>query len=146
MEVITGDSGLMMTLRRLIKCVAMVLFLMGVCLAQMAFAQGQGCPSVAPGGLADVAQRVTAAMSSMALLITSCSYVAGLGLAVASIFKFMAHKNNPTQITVGQPIALLFVAAALLYMPSLFSAAGQTLFANPDQGGGVAGTCSIKGN
>jgi intracellular multiplication protein IcmD len=107
-------------------------------LADLAFAQASGST-----GLAKVADSVTASMGSFALLITSTAYIAGLGFAMASIFKFMAHKNNPTQVTIGQPIAMLFVAAALLFLPSVFSAAGGTLFGAGATATGVTGTTSI---
>ena len=58
-------------------------------------------------------------MANVAKLITAGSYIAGMGFGVGSIVKFKAHKDNPTQIPVGTPIALLFVAAALLFMPSV---------------------------
>ena len=37
-------------------------------------------------------------------------------------------KDNPTQIPISKPIALLFVAAALIFVPSVFKATGGTLF------------------
>lgn len=96
-------------------------------------------------GLAVVANNVVGSMSGMAKLITAASYVAGLGFAMAAIFKFMAHKNNPTQITIGNPIAMLLIAAGLLFMPSLFEAAGKTLFGNNAYSAGVTGTDQLPG-
>jgi len=49
------------------------------------------------------------------------------------------HKDNPTQIPVGMPIALLFVAAALVFMPSVFKSTGGTLFGDLDKIAGVDG-------
>ncbi len=37
-------------------------------------------------------------------------------------------KDDPTQLPVSMPIALLFVAASLLFAPSTFKATGGTLF------------------
>jgi intracellular multiplication protein IcmD len=37
-------------------------------------------------------------------------------------------KDNPTQIPISMPIALLFVAAALIFVPSVFKSTGATLF------------------
>jgi intracellular multiplication protein IcmD len=90
--------------------------------------------------LGTVADNVTATFDSMAKLITAASYIAGLGFAVASILKFKAHKDNPQQITVGVPIALMFVAAALIFLPSMFGVAGNTLF-----GEGGATSAGISG-
>ncbi len=78
--------------------------------------------------LGTVAANVTSTFTEMAQLITAASYIAGLGFAIGSILKFKAHKDNPQQITVGTPIALMFVAAALIFLPSMFEVAGNTLF------------------
>lgn len=79
-----------------------------------------------------VASNVTSTFVEIAQLITAASYVAGLGFAVGAILKFKAHKDNPQQITVGVPIALMFVAAALIFLPSMFDVAGGTLFGSSD--------------
>jgi intracellular multiplication protein IcmD len=89
--------------------------------------------------IADIATRVTGSFSALAKLITAIAYVAGLGFAVGSIFKFKAHKDNPTQIPIGTPIALLFVGAALVFMPNVFTATGQTVFGNTTAVGGSSG-------
>lgn len=90
--------------------------------------------------LGGVASNVTEAMSSLAQLITAASYVAGFGFAAAGILKFKAHKDNPTQIPLGTPVALVFVGAALIFLPTIFSIAGQTLFGATTGIGGVTGT------
>lgn len=91
------------------------------------------------GGISDVAHNVTTNLDGVAKLVTAGSYVAGLGFAVGAILKFKAHKDNPQQIPVGTPIALVFIAAALLFLPSLMKSAGNTLF------GSGAKTASIQG-
>ena len=92
------------------------------------------------GDLGAVATQVTGNLTAVAKLITAGSYIAGLGCAVGAILKFKAHKDNPTQIPVGTPIALVFIAAALLFAPSIFSTAGNTLFSG---GGTMAGPSGI---
>ena len=67
---------------------------------------------------------------NIASLITSASYVAGFGFALGAILKFKAHKDNPTQIPIGTPIALIFIAAALIFIPTIFSVTGVTDFAS----------------
>jgi intracellular multiplication protein IcmD len=91
-------------------------------------------------GVGSVASTVTSNVASIARLITAASYVAGMAFAVGAIVKFKAHKDNPTQITIGQPIALLFVGAALIFMPTVFKVSGSTLFG---ASGTVAGTSGI---
>jgi len=91
-----------------------------------------------------VADNVTDSFGCMAKLITAASYIAGLGFAVGSILKFKAHKDNPQQITVGVPIALMFVAAALIFLPSMFTVAGNTLFGSSGgTPGGITGITSF---
>lgn len=51
--------------------------------------------------------------------MVAISYLAGAGFIVAAIFKFKAHKDNPTQVTVGTPVMLLFVGVALLFFPEI---------------------------
>lgn len=107
----------------------------GVFFAGSAYAQGGDLD------LGTVADNVTSTFVGVAKLITAASYVAGLGFAVGSILKFKAHKDNPQQITVGVPIALMFVAAALIFLPSMFDVAGGTLFGS--SGGTSAGISGI---
>ena len=78
--------------------------------------------------LGAVASSITSSFENVTKLITAGSYLAGLGFSISAIMKFKQHKDNPTQITVGTPIALLFIAAALLFLPSVLSVAGETLF------------------
>jgi intracellular multiplication protein IcmD len=74
-------------------------------------------------------------LSNLAQLMTANSYVAGMAFAIGAIAKFKAHKDNPTQIPIGTPIALLFVAAALIFIPTIFSTAGSTLFGSTGSSG-----------
>ncbi len=52
--------------------------------------------------------------------------------------KFKQHKDNPTQIPIGTPIALIFIGAALLFLPSILSVTGNTMFGTG--GGSTAGS------
>lgn len=90
--------------------------------------------------IATVATSITSTFGSLARLITAGSYIAGIGFAVSSIFKFKQHKDNPQQTQIGTPIALLFIAAALLFLPNILTVAGQTVFGTQKQSGGVTGT------
>lgn len=103
--------------------------------------------SYALAGTTDVTglvSNVTQASSTLAKLISSVSYLAGLGFAMGSIMKFKQHKDNPTQIPIGTPIALLIVAASLMFLPSVFRIAGNTVFGSDAQSGGFSGITSIS--
>ena len=90
--------------------------------------------SLTIGGMAS---SVTSSFESLTKLITAGSYLAGLGFAIAAIMKFKQHKDNPTQITIGTPIALVFIAASLLFLPTILGVAGFTMFGTT--GGSVSG-------
>lgn len=76
--------------------------------------------------LGSVADSITGSFTSLASLVTAASYVAGTAFAAASILKFKQHKDNPTQIPIGTPIALEAVAAALLFLPTVLETTGTT--------------------
>lgn len=90
--------------------------------------------------IGDVASTITGSFEQLARLITAGSYLAGLGFAVGAIMKFKQHKDNPTQIPIGTPIALLFIAAALLFLPTILGVAGSTLFGAGGETAGPTGT------
>lgn len=96
----------------------------------------------AASGIGAIAATAKSNLSDLAQLITAGSYVAGMGFGVAAITKFKAHKDNPQQIHISQPIAYLFLAAALLFIPSVFKSAGQTLFKSGTQAG-ISGISSF---
>ena len=75
-----------------------------------------------------MASKITGSFTQLTKLITAGSYLAGLGFSIGAIMKFKQHKDNPTQIPIGTPIALVFIAAALLFLPSILSITGQTMF------------------
>lgn len=90
--------------------------------------------------LGDVASTVTGSFRQLGRLITAGSYLAGLGFSIGAIMKFKQHKDNPTQITIGTPIALVFIAAALLFLPTILSVSGATMFGSNYTTAGPTGT------
>lgn len=112
----------------------------------LAQAAGGGAAQQSSMGVGAVAAKVTSNVAAVARLVTAASYVAGMAFAVGAIVKFKAHKENPTQIPIGQPIALLFVGAALIFIPSVFKSSGQTLFGASGQVSSVSGLTSFGGN
>ena len=88
---------------------ALVCFSMGT--VALAAASGTGT------GVGAIATQVTGNLGAIAKLITAGAYVAGMAFAVGAIVKFKAHKYNPTQVPIGMPIALLFIGAALIFVP-----------------------------
>lgn len=106
------------------------------------FCIGTTVAYAAGSGIGEVAATAKSNLSDLAQLITAGSYVAGMGFGVASITKFKAHKDNPQQIHISQPIAYLFLSAALLFIPSVFKSTGATLFTGGTQAG-ISGISSF---
>ena len=99
-----------MRLMRFFLGFAAVMF-SGVCFADAA---------TQPGTLGDLINNIQSSLLIPLLnVIVAVSYLAGAGFVVGAIFKFKAHKDNPTQVTVGAPVMLLFVGVGLLLFPSL---------------------------
>lgn len=89
--------------------------------------------------LGNMASSITSSFTSVTKLITAGSYLAGLGFSIGAIMKFKQHKDNPTQIPIGTPIALVFIGAALLFMPTILGVAGQTMFGEKGEVAGPTG-------
>ena len=103
------------------------------------FVSGTCCSSTTLT-IGDVASLLTHSFTQIARLITAGSYLAGLGFSVGAIMKFRQHKDNPTQIPVGTPIAMLFIAASLLFLPSILGVTSQTMFGQEGNTAGPLGT------
>tara|TARA_R110002110_G_scaffold404606_1_gene623038 strand:+ start:41722 stop:42153 length:432 start_codon:yes stop_codon:yes gene_type:complete len=88
----------------------------------------------ADGSLGDIAGTVTDSMTNVSKLITATSYVAGVGFAMMGMLKFKAHKDNPTQVPLSQPIVLLVIAAGLVFLPNLISTGGSTIWGDGEKG------------
>ena len=81
-------------------------------------------------GLGKIADNITATFESLGRLLIAIAYISGIGFSIAALFKFKQHKDNPTQIPIGTPIALLILSISLIFLPMFFKPAGETLFGN----------------
>lgn len=90
--------------------------------------------------LSKIAQNIYGTFSEVGKLIVAIAYIAGFGFVMASIFKFKQHKDNPTQIPMGTPIAMLIIGIALLFMPSIITTGSQTIFGGSATPGGFSGS------
>lgn len=78
--------------------------------------------------LAGVAEGITDQLSAVATLLVYVAYIAGITFAMIGVIQFKAHKDNPTQVPLSKPIIYLTVGAALLFLPTLMTTAGSTIF------------------
>lgn len=89
--------------------------------------------------LAAVAGTLYKNIKALSDLLTIISYIAGIAFAIAGVVQFKAHKDNPGQVPLSKPIVYLGVGAALLFLPSIITTAGSTVF------GSSGGTSAGKG-
>lgn len=113
--------------------------MLAVCVGLMVLADSVCATNVTLGTMAS---SITNSFKSITKMVTGGCYIAGLAFSVTAILQFKQHKDNPTQVTIGKPIALVFIAAALLFMPSVLSVAGYTMFGS--SGGTVAGSTGME--
>lgn len=90
--------------------------------------------------LSDIVSNVQGNILTLGPLLTIISYIAGVGFAIGGIVKFKAHKDNPTQVALSQPIVLLCVGAGLLFLPSIMASAGSTIFGGSSTSAGKGST------
>ena len=95
--------------------------------------------------IGDIAKNVTGSFSDVVSLMIAVSYLLGVGFAGAAIFKFKQHKDNPTQIPIGTPIALLVIGILLIFLPGLIGPIGQTIFGSGASVSSLAGGPSGTG-
>ena len=93
---------------------------------ELAYAAAPACPQHVKN-LGDVAARLACEMPSLNQFLIAIAYVSGLGFGVSAIFKFKQVKDNPTQIPISTPFALLGVSALLVFLPSVIVPAGRTI-------------------
>jgi outer membrane autotransporter protein len=51
---------------------------------------------------------------------------------IPALLKFKLNEDDPQQTPIGKPISQIFIAAALLFLPTVLSVVGNTLFGPPD--------------
>lgn len=94
-------------------------------------------------GIGQVATNLSSSLGSIAKAASGVCYVGGVVSTGAGIMKFKAFKDNPAQVTIGAPIVLIFIGAALMVLPSVIKATGQTLFGDAAATAGPSGTATF---
>ncbi len=105
-------------------------------LAQFAFAQA--------ATIGEMADTIVGNFESVGKLMIACAYIGGFAMTIAAVFKFKQHKDNPQQVPMGAPIALLVVGVLLVFLPSVFGRAGDTTFGGGQETGGFEGQGAEK--
>ena len=108
-------------------------------LAGVVFADG----SPGPGTIGDMAATATQSASAVAGLALAVCYVAGLSLVITAFFKMKAHKDTPTQVPLSTGIVWLVLGSGLLFLPTIISSVGKTIFGSPGSLVSVYGSLNI---
>lgn len=91
------------------------------------------------GDLASIAKTVTTQANAVAKLLSVLAYVAGVGFAMAGILQLKAHKENPQQVPLSKPVVMIVVAACLLFLPTILTTAGSSIFGSDAKSAAKAG-------
>lgn len=78
--------------------------------------------------IGQIADSIVSSFQNIGKLMIGTAYISGVGFTIAAIFKFKQHRDNPTQIPVGAPIALLAIGVILIFLPGIIAPVGETLF------------------
>jgi intracellular multiplication protein IcmD len=117
-----------------IKLLSVAAGIVSVCfLPQLAFAKEAT-------SLAGIAENVQGQISAFGNLLISIAYLAGIGFSMGAIFKFKQHKDNPTQVPIGQPFGMLAVGVLLVFLPGIFKPAAKSIFGTTSMGDAMTGT------
>jgi intracellular multiplication protein IcmD len=122
------------------KCLMVWLKVFSTLLAMGGLFYVAGAYAADAKGIGGMATNVATAFKPVGKMLIGMSYLCGIGFAMAGIFKFKQHKDNPTQIPVGTPIALMFIGVALVFLPAFFKLGGDTMGLTAKSAGGFTGS------
>lgn len=71
---------------------------------------------------------VTSALHNVSEVVQAVAILAGIVFFVAFCFKLKQHKDNPTQVTIGQPLIYLFLAISLSMLPMMITTSKRVIF------------------
>jgi len=91
------------------------------------------------GNISSIATTITGEATSVAQLLSITAYVAGVGFALAGILQFKAHKENPQTVPLSKPVVMIVVAACLLFLPTILTVAGASIFGSSATSAATAG-------
>ena len=110
------------TLRMVVKVMLGACSLVGLLYAGLAMA------GAADGmALSSIAGNIDTSVVSIASILEDVSLISGVGFVLTSFYSFHTHKNNPTQVPITKPIALLFIGAMMMVFPLTIPTAKNAL-------------------
>ena len=86
-----------------------------------------------------VASNITSNIQALTQLISAGAYLGGTAMFLIAVFQFRQHKENPTQVPLSKPMMFLAIAGALLFLPTLITVTGATIFGQGAKMGSATG-------
>jgi len=97
--------------------------------------------------ISTVATSITTQVNAIANLLSISAYIAGIGFTLSGILQFKTHKENPQQVPLSKPVVMIIIAAALLFLPTVLTIAGNSLFGhNAISAATAGGTKKLDGH
>ena len=75
----------------------------------------------------DIFKNLNEVFLPFAKLLFTIATIAGLLFTFIAVFKFKQFKDNPQQISIGQPVGLFFLGAIMLWLPFIIQSLGFTI-------------------
>ena len=95
-------------------------------------------------GVGKVTSGLLPQMSGVADLLSSLSYLAGIGFGIKAALKLKEHNESKGQVPVSAPITMAIVAGLLIALPSLLSISSEAIFGTGNSKTGLNGGGGIK--
>ena len=89
-----------------------------------------GAAYAADTNFTDVTSKIQESTSTLPNLISQVSYIGGIGLGVAGIFKLKQHVDNPAQVMMKDGLVRLGAGGGLLTLPYITKAMQGTVGTN----------------
>jgi len=112
-----------------------VITVVGISVTSLALAAPSGMLT-----LGSIAAKITGTMADIGKLLVAAAYLAGFGFLVFGVLKFKQHKDNPTQVTLGMPVVMILIGAALMFVGGFVAPLGDTFGFQKEQVGGFSGS------
>lgn len=95
-------------------------------------------------GILTVTNGLTPQMSGIADVLSSISYLAGIGFGIKAALKLKEHNESKGQVAISAPITMAIVAGLLIALPSLLSMSSEAIFGTGNKKTGLTGGGAIK--
>ncbi|MCD6055635.1 MAG: icmD [Gammaproteobacteria bacterium] len=78
--------------------------------------------------LGDIANNLLEPTRGITQLMYGVSYVAGAGMIIMALTQYKAHRDNPSQVRLGTPIAFFIFGVVFLMIPALSQHSASSVY------------------